>query len=127
MRVWNDQVSLSTLTITLATKAPEIAATAEPGFSQRVSLAWHDSIAAMRTAAQGLSIALIALLPWLPLLLPALFFGIRALRRRVRLPRAVVYMPASYPMAPPPPAPQPASPEPVAPAPPVAPLDQRSS
>ncbi|HUQ05076.1 MAG TPA: DUF4349 domain-containing protein [Kofleriaceae bacterium] len=105
MRVWNDQVSLSTLTITLATKSPEIAAVAEPGFDQRVSRAWHDSIAAMRTAAQGLSIALIALLPWLPLLLPALFFGIRALRRRIRLPRAVVYMPASYPMAPPPPPP----------------------
>jgi hypothetical protein len=103
MRVWNDQVSLSTLTITLATKQPEIAATAEPGFDQRISTAWHDSISAMRTAAQGLSIALIALLPWLPLLLPALFFGIRALRRRIRLPRAVVYMPSSYPVAAPPP------------------------
>lgn len=103
MRVWNDQVSLSTLTITLATKQPELAAVAEPGFGPRVSLAWHDSVAAMRTAAQGLSIALVALLPWLPLLLPALFFGIRALRRRIRLPRAVVYMPAAYPVAAPPP------------------------
>jgi hypothetical protein len=103
IRVWNDQVSLSTLTITLATKRPEIAAAAEPGFNQRVSMAWNDSIAALGTAAQGLSLALIALLPWLPLLAPALFFGIRFLRRRVGLPRAVAYMPAAYPAAPPPP------------------------
>ncbi len=110
MRVWNDQVSLSTLTITLATKRPEIAATAAPSFSRRVSLAWHDSIAALATAAEGLSIAFIALLPWLPLLLPLAFFGIRFLRRRVRLPRAVVYVPSAYPMAPaPPPAPPPSA------------------
>ena len=91
MRVWNDQVSLSTLTISLATQRPEIAATAEPGFNRRVAMAWHDSLAALGTAAQGLSIALIALLPWLPLLAPALFFSIRFLRRRIRLPQAVVY------------------------------------
>jgi hypothetical protein len=91
MRVWNDQVSLSTLTISLATQRPEIAAAAEPGFNRRVSMAWHASLDALGNAAQGLSIALIALLPWLPLLLPALYFGIRALRRRIRLPQAVVY------------------------------------
>lgn len=99
MRVWNDQVSLSTLTISLATQRPEIAAAAEPGFSRRVSMAWNESIAALGNAAQGLSIAFIALLPWLPLLLPALYFGIRFLRRRVALPRAVAYMPAPYPAA----------------------------
>ncbi len=96
MRVWNDQVSLSTLTITLSTTRPEIAAPADPGFGERVSAAWNDSIAALGQAAQGLSLALIALLPWLPLLLPAAFFGVRFLRRRVRLPRAFVYMPVDH-------------------------------
>jgi hypothetical protein len=103
MRLWNDQVSLSTLTISLSTQRPEIAAAAEPGFNRRVSAAWHASIDALGNAAQGLSIALIALLPWLPLLAPALYFGIRFLRRRVLLPRAVAYMPPAYPVAPPPP------------------------
>lgn len=91
MRVWNDQVSLSTLTISLATKRPEIAAAAEPGFNRRVSMAWNESIGSLRAAGVGLSLAFVALLPWLPLLVPALFFGIRFLRRRIRLPQAVVY------------------------------------
>jgi hypothetical protein len=113
MRVWNDQVSLSTLTISLSTQRPEIAAAAEPGFNRRVSLAWHASIDALGNAAQGLSIALIALLPWLPLLLPALYFGLRFLRRRVLLPRAVAYMPAAYPAPPPPPMPPMPAPSPA--------------
>ncbi len=105
MRVWNDQVSLSTLTLTLATQRPEIAAATAPTFGRRVTMAWNESIAALGAAAEGLSIALIALLPWLPLLLPVGYFGIRFLRRRVRLPRAMVYAPTGYPMPPPPPPP----------------------
>jgi hypothetical protein len=100
MRVWNDQVALSTLTITLSTRRPELAAAAAPSFGRRVSLAWHDSIGALGSAAEGLSIALVALLPWLPLLAPLAYFAIRFLRRRMYLPRAVAYMPAAH--APPP-------------------------
>ena len=114
LRVWNDQVSLSTLTVTLSTRQPEIAAApvTDPSFGQRVSIAWHDSIGALGAAAEGLSIALIALLPWLPLLAPLVYFGIRFIRRRGLLPRAVAYVPMAY--APPPPPPTDAVPPPPA-------------
>jgi hypothetical protein len=100
LRMWNDQVSLSTLTVSLATRRPEIAAAAEPSFGKRVSSAWNDSIDALGDAAEGLSIAFIALLPWLPLLGPLGFFGVRYLRRRSRLPRAVALPEAPLPPTP---------------------------
>jgi hypothetical protein len=109
LRMWNDQVSLSTLTISLSTVRPEIAAAAAPTFNRRVSMAWHDSIGALGTAAEGFSLALIALLPWLPLLAPLAFFGIRFLRRRIRLPRAIAYVPVAYPPPQPYPPPPPAA------------------
>jgi len=105
IRLWDNQVSLSTLTIELSTRQPEIARPGEPGFGDRASSAFDQSIAAVEDAGTGLVIFVIALAPWLPLLVPGFLFGRRWLRRRAAMPRAVAVMAPPAAPAPPPAAP----------------------
>jgi len=102
LRLWDDQVAMSSLTLVLTTHQPEIAAAPSPGFGQRASRALDESLATLRDAGQGLAVGALAVLPWLPLLIPALFLGWRLVRRRTWLPRAFA-RPLAYPapMAPP--------------------------
>jgi hypothetical protein len=101
IRLWDDQVALSTLTVSLWTKAPVIAGPAAPGFDDRATSAWDDSIGALSDAGEGIVLGGIALLPWLPIMLPLGFLGHRWWRRRLSLPRAVATVSAP----PPPPSP----------------------
>lgn len=110
IRMWDDQIALSTLSITLSTKQPEIAAPkppAPPSFGDNVEGAFDRSVEALGDAGEALAMAAVSLLPWMPLILPGLFLGRRFVRRHLTLPRAIVHV------APPPPPPAP--PEPPAP------------
>jgi hypothetical protein len=103
IRMWDDQVTLSTLTLSLSTTQPEIAAPAPPGFRHDASSAFDQSMGAMKDAGKGLLLALISILPWLPLFIPGFLIGRRYVRRwRAALPRAIAY---AYPVPMPPPAP----------------------
>lgn len=105
MRQWNDQIAMSTLTLSLSTKRPEIVAAASPSFGSRIGEAFHDSIAALRAFAGFALITLIALAPWLILLVPLVLIGRRVARRYIKLPTAIVRQ--QPPMPPPPVAPMP--------------------
>lgn len=92
MRQWNDQIAMSTLTLTLSTRAPAIAATAEPGLGQRISSGFSGSIEALRDFGGWLAVTLIAFLPWLVFLIPGFVIGRRVMRRYfARLPKAIVH------------------------------------
>jgi len=93
MRQWNDQIAMSTLTLTLSTRAPAIAAAAEPGLGQQVTDGFNSSIRALRDFGGWLAVSIIAFLPWLVLLIPGAVLGRRVLRRFVRLPEAIVHAP----------------------------------
>jgi len=94
MRQWNDQIAMSTLTLTLSTRAPEIAATAAPGLGQQISNGFNSSIQALRDFGGWLAVSLIAFLPWLVLLIPGFLIGRRLYRRMfARLPQAIVHTP----------------------------------
>ena len=100
IRLWDDQVALGTLTVQLWTRQPEIAGPAAPGFGDKVSSAFDDSIAALGDAGEAIAIGTIAFLPWLTILLPGGLLARRWWRRRLALPRAVAQV-----SAPPPPPP----------------------
>ena len=89
LRQWDNQVAMSTLTLSLVTKRPEIAS--EPTtFGDRSSSAFHGSVGALRDFGALLFFGFIALLPWLTILLPAALITRRVLRnRRTRVPTAV--------------------------------------
>ena len=70
LRQWNDQISMSTLTLSLSTKRPEIAAAVAPGLGARTTQAFHSSIESLRELGAWLVINGIAVLPWLVLLIP---------------------------------------------------------
>ena len=90
MRQWNDQIAMSTLTLSITTKAPAIAATAEPGLGERISGGFHDSLAALQSFGAWLVVTGTALLPWMILIVPGFVFGRRTYRRYAkRLPAAV--------------------------------------
>lgn len=114
LRLWQHQADLATLTVALTTRAPELAApTAEhPGFGARSSSTFHRSVAAAVALVSALGLALVALVPWLPLVLPLAIALWRLGRRAVRwaqVPRAhVIVGPA--PAMPAAPAPMPAAP-----------------
>jgi hypothetical protein len=104
IRMWDDQVALSTLSITLSTKQPEIAAPkppAPPSFGDNVEGAFDRSVEALGDAGEGLAMAAVSLLPWMPLILPGLFLGRRFVRRHLTLPRAIVHVAPPEPPAPP--------------------------
>ena len=109
MRQWNDQIAMSTLTLSLSTKRPEIVAAADPSLGSRIGQTFHESIDALRAFAGFALITLIALAPWLILLIPLFLIGRRVARRYIKLPTAIV---RHQPPMPPPPAPM--SPPPAA-------------
>jgi hypothetical protein len=84
LRQWNDRVTMSTLTLAVTTRRPEIAAAA-PSFGERVAQTWDASIRALEDAGTWLAVHGLASLPWLLLILPALVI-LRRLARRIRLP-----------------------------------------
>jgi predicted small lipoprotein YifL len=92
LRQWNDQIEMSTLSLSLQTKRPEIAAAPahQATLGERTSGAWADSISALRELGSSIVIGSIAILPWLVLAIPGAVFGRKLWRRRRRLPAARV-------------------------------------
>lgn len=86
LRQWNDQVAMSTLTLQVRTKRPEIVATSEPAptLGQQTKSTFGSSMSALRSFGAGLLLAITALLPWLVILVPAGLLGRRLWRRRAR-------------------------------------------
>jgi hypothetical protein len=86
LRQWNDQVAMSTLTLSVRTKRPEIVATQEPAptLGQQTSHTFGSSISALRAFGEGLLIMLTALVPWLVILVPGALIGRRLWRRYSR-------------------------------------------
>lgn len=118
LRLWQHQADLATLTVALTTRAPELAAPTSdrPGFGARSSSTFHRSVAAAVGLVSALGLALVALVPWLPLVLPLAIALWRLGRRAVRwaqVPRARVIL-GPAPAMPPTPVASPA-PMPVAP------------
>jgi hypothetical protein len=92
MRQWNDQIAMSTLTLSVSTKGPAIAAVPEPGLRSQIASGFHGSIDALQTFATWLAVTATSLLPWMILLVPGFIFGRRAYRRYARqLPAAIVH------------------------------------
>lgn len=96
LRQWNDQIEMSTLTLTLATKSPAIAAAPDPGLGSRIQSGFSDSVTALQSFAGWLAVTATALLPWLILVVPGLLL-LRRMRRRYgsKLPAAIVAPTAS--------------------------------
>jgi len=92
IRQWDNQVTLSTLTLQLSTKRPEIVAapTPTPTLGSQTKRSFSDSIAALSDFGTWLAVTAIAIVPWLILIIPGLVI-LRRLARRVwkPLPRAV--------------------------------------
>jgi hypothetical protein len=86
LRQWTDQVALSTLTLSVQTKRPEIVAPSDPAatLGEQTSHAFGSSVSALRTFGESLLIALTALVPWLVILVPGALLGRRLLRRWIR-------------------------------------------
>lgn len=90
MRQWNDQISMSTLTLSISTKAPAIAAVPDAGLGDRISSGFHGSIESLQEFGAWLAITVTSLLPWMILLVPGWVFGRRAYRRYAKqLPAAI--------------------------------------
>jgi hypothetical protein len=92
LRQWNDQIAMSTLTLSIATKRPEIVAapTVAPSLGNRTSHAFSASISALRDAGSWLVVNGVAALPWLVLCAPLALIARRLARRFAsRLPRAI--------------------------------------
>lgn len=90
VRQWNDQIAMSTLTLTMTTKTPELAAATQVGVGARIKSGFSESIAALEAFAAWLVVAGTALLPWLILIVPGFVFGRRAYRRYAKkLPTAI--------------------------------------
>jgi hypothetical protein len=94
MRQWNDQIAMSTLTLSLSTKAPAIAAAPQASLGSRISQGFHDSIGALQDFGAWFAISATSLLPWMILIIPGFLFGRRAYRRLGKsLPAATVVQP----------------------------------
>jgi uncharacterized protein DUF4349 len=100
IRQWDNQVTLSTLTLQLSTKRPEIVAAPKPTptLGSQTKQSFSDSFAALRDFGTWLAVTAIAIVPWLILIIPGLVIGRRLGRRLLRrLPRAVVQPPVAQP------------------------------
>jgi hypothetical protein len=84
LRVLDDQVSLSTLTLRVETRSTYVAA-APPTFGSEAGRALSSSWRGLSSLARELTLGGIGLLPWLPLLAVAFFLG-RRLKRRYLVP-----------------------------------------
>ena len=94
LRQWNDEIAMSTLTISIESKRPEIVAPPvvanDPTLGERTAQAFHGSVSALRGLGAALLVACTALLPWLLVLAPGALLARRLVRRhRRRLPEAV--------------------------------------
>ena len=86
MRVLTDLTSLTTVTISVEEIKRYVSEEA-PAYSTRLGRSWHNSIDTLKSAAENSSIAVIAALPWVGLLLVpviALWLLVRILRKRRR-------------------------------------------
>jgi hypothetical protein len=68
LRVLSEQTSLATITLTV-TEVKDYVPEEPPGYMKRVREAFRASVEALVTVAQELSIALVALAPWIGALL----------------------------------------------------------
>jgi hypothetical protein len=95
---WNDQVSMSTLTITMSTRPAEVAAVTIPppaSLGSKTAQSFYSSIGALRDLASWILINGVALLPWLLFLVPAGLGIQRLARRHLRsIPVAIVNPPS---------------------------------
>jgi len=91
IRQWNDQVAMSTLTLAISTKTPEIAAAAPTSLGDRISHGFSSSLKSLRDLGAWIAVNGIAFLPWLVLLIPGFVIGRRLWRRVAKhlLPRAI--------------------------------------
>ena len=92
LRQWNDEVAMSTLTLSISTKRPEIVAAPveSPSLGHRTISALSESVATLKAVGSSLIVALFALLPWLVLLAPCVLILRRVFRRLpFRVPRAI--------------------------------------
>ncbi|HET9992044.1 MAG TPA: DUF4349 domain-containing protein, partial [Kofleriaceae bacterium] len=92
LKQWNDQVSLSTLTIAMSQRLAPIAIApppAAPTLGSKTSESFNSSIAALRDLASWLLVSGVALLPWLLFLVPGALGVRRLVRRHRRIPIAV--------------------------------------
>jgi hypothetical protein len=88
VRQWDDQIAMSTLTLTITPKR-EAAVAASLG--DRSSDAFHGSITSLRETGAGMLVCAIALLPWALVIVPSLLIGRRLWRRfRPSLPKAKI-------------------------------------
>ncbi len=92
LRQWNDQIAMSTLTLSIATKRPEIvtAPVEPPSLVHRTRSALTGSVDTLKDVGSWLIVNGIALLPWLVLLAPCALI-LRRLARKLpfRVPRAI--------------------------------------
>lgn len=111
LKQWSDQIAMSTLTISIATRRPEIASPPPeppPTLGSRSSGAFHDSIASLRELGADALVDGIGLLPWLVLIIPGLLIARRLWRRMSR--RMASWLPTATVIAQPIPAPMPQPP-----------------
>lgn len=78
LRQWNDQIAMSTLTLAITTKAPELA---DAGLGSRITSGFSESVSALESFAAWLVVAGTALLPWMLLFVPGFLIGRRVYRR----------------------------------------------
>jgi hypothetical protein len=98
LKQWNDQTSLSTLTIAMTQRVVAMAAAPLPPpktLGGKTSESFHSSIDALRDLGAWLLINGVALLPWLLFLVPAGVGLRRYMRKHRRLPVATVVTPPS--------------------------------
>ena len=88
IRQWKDRIAMTTLTLQLSTKRPEIVAAAPPSLGERISEGFHGSLTTLRDAGTWLAVHTVAFLPWLVLAIPGFVFA-RRMARRVKLPWAI--------------------------------------
>ena len=91
LKQWNDQVSLSTLTISMTQKTAPIAIVPpkSPTLGSKTSESFHSSIAALRDLGAWMLVNGVALIPWLLFLVPGVLAARRLMRRYRRIPVAV--------------------------------------
>lgn len=80
LRYLKNRVALTTITVT-AREEQDYVPPQAPGLLARISRTWGNSLAALRTLAAGILIALVALTPFLLVALPFVWLGFRLYRR----------------------------------------------
>lgn len=88
LRVWDDRIAISTLTIELTTKRPELVAAAPASLGERTRDTFDRSVGSLRELGEWLVVNGLAALPWLVWMVPGFVF-VRRRVRRGRLPVAI--------------------------------------